>query len=187
MPVAPPGAPGDVYAKQQPLQRRRPPLGVVSRSGRPGRSCSLQEGGKACICRPFRFIGETGSMASWQQARHSSCFGFASLHRADREDVCFGSRSGPTERCRFFDRDTCTVRRRLEPAPDRVVAVRLMPLRRPWCDGASTSAPRPWRARLPCPSRAAPSAARCGPRARPSAPRRAPRRSPARPRRPAGA
>ena len=59
------------------------------------------------------------------------------------------------------------IRRRLEPAPDRVVAVRLMRQRRPWCDGASSSAPRPWRGRLPCSSRGASSAARCGPRARP--------------------
>ena len=48
--------------------------------------------------------------------------------------------------------------------------------RGPRRDGASTSAPRPWRVRLPC-----------GPRARPCAAPPAPPRSPARPRRPAAA
>ena len=84
-------------------------------------------------------------------------------------------------------RHAARVRRRLEPAPDRVIAVRLMRLRRPWCDGASSSGPRPWRGRLPCSFRGASSAARCGPRGRPFAASPAPRRSPARPRRPAGA
>lgn len=59
--------------------------------------------------------------------------------------------------------------------------------RPPWADGASTSAPRPWRVRLAWSSRREPCAAPCGPRAWPCAAPLGPRRSPPRHGRPAGA
>ena len=66
-----------------------------------------------------------------------------------------GARFSPEERPQS-DRNTAPVRRRPEPAPDNALRFGLMPSRRPWCRGASPSAPRPWRARLPWSARRAP-------------------------------
>jgi hypothetical protein len=74
------------------------------------------------------------------------------------------------------------------PGTDRASAwVAVMRKSPPWAYGASTSAPRPWRVRLPFASRGEPSAAPCGPRAWPSAAPLGPRRSRPRHGRPAGA